>query len=246
MVQSVSCLQDILSLFPTMWKYDLDLWPPALQNFKHLPLIMVINCIKLYDPGAYGSFSILPTTFSYYGTIRPWPLTSDLENLSSCYQVVWSWSWRFILYPAYNVFLYVIIRPWPLTTNLEKQLSSSSHHVDQLHQVVWSWSLRFILSPAYNVFLLCDNTTLTFDQRPWKRISIFLSSWWSIVPSSMIMELTDHCVSSLQQFPTMWQMTLTFDLGLWNTIGIFLSSFKRFCLQDPDRQKTTLYHNMSL
>ena len=140
----------------------------------------------------------------------------------------------------------VTIRPWPLTTNLEKQLSSSSHHVDQLYQVVWSWSLRFILYPAYNVFLLCDNTTLTFDQRPWKRISIFLSSWWSIVPSSMIMELTDHCVSSLQQFPTMWQMTLTFDLGLWNTIGIFLSSFKRFCLQDPDRQKTTLYHNTSL
>ena len=64
--------------FPTLRQYDLDLWPPNLKNNRHIPLIMVINCIKLYDPGGCGSFCILPTTFSYYVTIRPWPLT--LEN----------------------------------------------------------------------------------------------------------------------------------------------------------------------
>ena len=66
MVQPVSCLQCILSRFPTMWRYNLDLWPSTLKNDRHLPLFTVINCTKLYDPGANGWFSILPTTFSYY------------------------------------------------------------------------------------------------------------------------------------------------------------------------------------
>ena len=75
-VQSVSWLQR----FPTMWQYNLDLWPLILKNNTHLPLIMVINCTKLYDHGAYGSFCILPKPFSFYVTIRPWSLTSDLEK----------------------------------------------------------------------------------------------------------------------------------------------------------------------
>ena len=50
------------------------------EKYWDLPLIMVfINCNKLYDPGAYGLFCILPM-ISYYVTIRPWRLTSDLEN----------------------------------------------------------------------------------------------------------------------------------------------------------------------
>ena len=69
--------------------------------------------------------------------------------------------------------------------------------------------------PAYNVschiFILCDNTTLSFDHRPWKTLGIFLLSWWSIVPSCMILELMVHSVSCLQRFPTMWQ----YDLDLW-------------------------------
>ena len=45
------------------------------MNFS---LIMVINCPKLYNPEAYGSFCIPPTTFSFYVTIQP--LISDLKN----------------------------------------------------------------------------------------------------------------------------------------------------------------------
>ena len=48
--QFVSCLQRILSHFPTMWQYHLELCPPTLKNTRHLPLIMLINCTKLYDP----------------------------------------------------------------------------------------------------------------------------------------------------------------------------------------------------
>ena len=68
MVQFVSCLQCILPRFPAMWQYDLDLWPPTLKNNSRLPLIMIINCTKFYDPEAHGSFCILltmyPATFS--------------------------------------------------------------------------------------------------------------------------------------------------------------------------------------
>ena len=74
--------------------------------------------------------------------------------------------------------------------DLEKPEASSSCYGDQLCQVVRFLSLRFILYPAYNVFLLRDNTTLTFDLRPWKTIGIFLASCWSNVPSCKILELT--------------------------------------------------------
>ena len=132
-VQSVSCLQRILSRFPTMWQYDLDLWLTTLKNNRHLPinadplnrvldlgtngsvcilhtmypvrlsrftmwqydidlcsptlknkrvlpLIMLMNCTKLYDPGTLGSFRILLTTFFYNVTVRPWPLITDFER----------------------------------------------------------------------------------------------------------------------------------------------------------------------
>ena len=86
MLHSVSCLQR----FPTMWQYNLDHWPPILKNDRHLPLFTVINCTMLYDPGAYGSFGILPTTFSYYVTIRAWPLTSALKNNRHVPLIMWS------------------------------------------------------------------------------------------------------------------------------------------------------------
>ena len=74
LIQSVSCLQHILSCFPTMWQFDLDLWPPTIKITKLLPLIMVINCTKLYDSGAWTvSFCPLPTKCPYYVMIRPWP-----------------------------------------------------------------------------------------------------------------------------------------------------------------------------
>ena len=61
----------------TSFSYYVTNWPftPDLEKQWHIPLIMVVNCTRLYDPGAYGSFCILPTTFSYFVTIRPWPLT---------------------------------------------------------------------------------------------------------------------------------------------------------------------------
>ena len=42
-------------------------------------LTMLIHCIKLYNPGAYGSCCITPTTFSFLVTIRPLS-SSDLEE----------------------------------------------------------------------------------------------------------------------------------------------------------------------
>ena len=103
----------------------------------------------------------------------------------------------------------MIIWSWPPTLNNNRP--SSSYHGDQLYQVVRSWGLWFSLYSAYNVFLLRDKTT--FDQQLWKTIIIFLSSWWSIVPSCMIMELKVHSVSCLQYYPTMWQ----YDLDRWPT-----------------------------
>jgi hypothetical protein len=44
-----------------------------MKNKRVLPLIIAINCTKLYDPGAYGSVYILPTKFSYYIMPRLWP-----------------------------------------------------------------------------------------------------------------------------------------------------------------------------
>ena len=43
--------------------HDLDLESFSYHGDK-------LNCIKLYNPGAFGSVCILPTTFSYYVTIR--------------------------------------------------------------------------------------------------------------------------------------------------------------------------------
>ena len=89
------------------------------------------------------------------------------------------------------------------------------------------------------------------DLRSWKTIGIFLSSWWLIVPSCMILELTVHSVSCLQCFPSMWQ----YDLDLWPPIlknyrHLPLIMLIKWCfdLQGPDRQtntRTTLYHNTS-
>ena len=83
---AASCLQRILPRFPTLWQYNFDLWPLILKNKRHFPLIMVNTCRKEYDPGAYGSFCILPTTFSYNVTIRPWQTISIF--LSSCWSTV--------------------------------------------------------------------------------------------------------------------------------------------------------------
>ena len=68
--------------YPVTFSYyvTIQLWPLILKNQKHFSLIVVIYCIMLYDPGAYGLFCILSTTFCYYVTIRPWPLTPTLKN----------------------------------------------------------------------------------------------------------------------------------------------------------------------
>ena len=131
MVQSVSCLQRILSRFPTtcMWQYDLELRSPTLKNDKYHPFIMMINCTDLYDPGAYGSFCILPTIFFYYVTVRPWPLTIDSENKKAL-SLIMLINFTKLSDPGANgsfcilptISYYVTIRPWPLT------MKNSRHH----------------------------------------------------------------------------------------------------------------------
>ena len=85
---------------------------------------------------------------------------------------------------------------------------------------------KFNLNPSNSVcchvFLLCDNATLRFDLRPWKSLSVFLSSWWSISPSCVILDLMVHSVFCLQRFLTMWQYDL--NLWSWKTIGVFFWS----------------------
>ena len=60
---------------PTMWQYDLDLWPPTLKNNRHFPFIMLNNWTKLCDPGAYESFWILPAT-----VFTMWQYNLDLSS----------------------------------------------------------------------------------------------------------------------------------------------------------------------
>ena len=105
-------------------------------------------------------------------------------------------------------FYYVTISPWPLTTDLEKEWTSISQYADQLYQVVRSCT--------YTSFCILPTTFSSlwqYDHFLWsltlKTLSIFLSSWWSIVPSCMILKLTVLSVSRLQCFPT---LTLTSDL----------------------------------
>ena len=133
----------------------------TLNNNMHLPLIMVISCIKAlrswsFQLGLYPAYNVsyhvfLPcdnTTLSFnlqsfciFLLCDNMTLTFDLEiqKASSSYgdqfyQAVWSWNLRFILYHA----SYVTKRPWPLTTDFEIQYASYSHHADHMYQVVRS------------------------------------------------------------------------------------------------------------
>ena len=161
---------------------------------------------------------------------------TDTATLSKLYSV---------FNESINVFCYVTIRHCNVTSNLEKQEAFfyHYHHGDKLYEVVRSWSLRFPLYLAYNVFLLCDNLTLTIDNRRWKPIGIFRSSWWIIVTSCNILKLMVQSVSCLQctlpRFPsvTIRPWPLTYDLG------IFLSSWWSFVLSCTFcNLQFTLYH----
>ena len=78
-VQSLSCLQG----FSTKWCYSLDLSPLTLKNNRVPPILMVIKCTKLYDPEAYGSVSIPPTSFStkWCYSLDLWPLTLIINRV---------------------------------------------------------------------------------------------------------------------------------------------------------------------
>ena len=81
MVQSVSCLQRILSRFHTMWQYNcnLDIWPLSFKTNKHF----VSSWWSIYQVIWFWSlwFILYPAyNVSFYVTIRPWPSKTDLEN----------------------------------------------------------------------------------------------------------------------------------------------------------------------
>jgi hypothetical protein len=85
-VWSLSCLQ----VFSTKHCYGLNLCPLTLRTNRVLPLMMVIKYTKLYDPGDYGSVSILPTRFFYLVMIR---LTFDLWPWKTIrFLLSWWWS----------------------------------------------------------------------------------------------------------------------------------------------------------
>ena len=192
--------------FPTMWQYKLELWPSTLKNEEHLPPIMVINCINLYVPGAYGSFCIppsFPTMWQY--DLDLWPPTlknnrhlslimlincTKLQDPGLMVQSVSCLQW--ILPSSY----YVAIKPWPM-------IFKNNRHLPLIMVINWSW---IILYPAYNIFLLCDILTFNFDHRPWKTIGFFFSSCWWNVQSCKILELIRRqCI--LPHFPTIWPLT---------------------------------------
>ena len=125
---------------------------------------------------------------------------------STSRQITWEGN-RYLLISSWS---FRVSSTWLLSWKTRSFLKEWSCSLKKLSKTQ-SRSFRFSLYIAYNLFLLCDNTTLTFDHRPWKTIGIFLSSWLSIVLSCMILELTVNSVSCLQCFPTMWQ----YDLDLW-------------------------------
>ena len=174
---------------------------------------MVINYTKLYDPGAYGSvlYSCLqrfPTKWHY--DLDLWPPTlknnkaSSSHHSNQLYQVVWSWSITVRSVSRLQRFLntwHYELDLWPTTLKNNRDLPLTM--VINYTKLYDPGTYGSFCIPAYNVFLLSDTTTLTFDLRPWKTIGIFLSSWWSIVSSFFILELTVQSVSCLR-FPTMW------------------------------------------
>ena len=141
------------------------------------------------------------------------------------YQVVKSWSFRFSLYSVYNVSCHVFLlwdyttltfdlRPW------KRGILLSWNPLSQLLDPVTNGSVC-ILPTIYTCilprFLPCDNTTLTFELRPWKTRGNLLSSCLSIVSSCLILELTVHSVFCLQSFPTLWQYDLDFWPSTWKS-----------------------------
>ena len=103
--------------FKRCWAVILWPWPLTLNNNRHLPLIMLTNCTKLYDGSVCTLPTMSPATISYHVTMGPWPLTLKnnrhlpLIMMINCIK----------LYDPRTYGLFGTIRSWPLTSNFEKQ-----------------------------------------------------------------------------------------------------------------------------
>ena len=144
-----------------------------------------------------------PATFSFSVTIRPWPLTSNLEKqLASfphhgdqLYQVVWSWILWFIQFSAYNIFLLCDNTP----------LISFSHHADQMQEVVRSWSLWFGLKSR------TDRRTTLYHKTSPKRLA-YKNIFFTNISDSMLCSacsIQEKIKQKIQWFIQLWNGIFT-------------------------------------
>ena len=127
-------------------------WPLTTEKQEASSSHHVDELYQVVRSWTNGSVFILPTmypaTFSTYVAIRLWRLTSDLEktlcifshHADKLFKVVCSWSLRFILYPAYNIFLLSDNTTWTFDLQPCKTISIFSHHADQMYEVIRYWS----------------------------------------------------------------------------------------------------------
>jgi hypothetical protein len=140
-------------------------WPLTLKNNRVLPLMMVINCTRLYDPGAYSLVVILLTRFSpskkYYDL---WALTLKNNMVLPVMMVVY-------VIPSCMILELTIwsLSVLPTRYCYDLDLGLKNNWVLPLR---WSsiipscmtWNLcSTSIGPAYKVFLLSNAMILILD-----------------------------------------------------------------------------------
>ena len=87
---------------------------------------------------------------------------------------------------------------------------------------------------------------MTFDLKSWKTICIFLSSWWSVVPSCMILDLMVHSVFAYNIFLLCDNTPLiSFSHHADQMQEVVRSWSLWFGLKSRTDRRTTLYHKTS-
>jgi hypothetical protein len=145
-------------------------WPPdsAPLKFSGMDAGFIILKIFLYSDGTTLTFN------------------NKSNHGDHVYQVLWSWSLWFGLYPAYKVFLLSDAK----TLTLDKQKYSSLIMVIKCTKLCdpEAYNLVFILLTKFYYQVTIQPGYLHLW--PWKTKGFFLLSWW-FKCTSMILKLTD-------------------------------------------------------